>query len=188
MREVATGVWHWRAPHPEWKPDQTWDRVVSSYAIETEEGVLLFDPVEVPAELVERAIAVVLTCPWHRRDAPQLGLPIYVPPPDAPDPDPVQGEIFRGGDALPFGVRAFEAFEPNDLVLYVESRRAVVVGDTLVDRGDGLQVHPAWPGPAVSPDEVIRRLRPLLDLPVDIVLPTHADPADRAALERALSG
>jgi glyoxylase-like metal-dependent hydrolase (beta-lactamase superfamily II) len=118
--------------------------MVSSYAVDTEEGVLLFDPLDVPAELRERASAVVLTCPWHRCDAPQLGLPIYVPPPDPPDPDPVGGEVFRGGDTLPFGVRAFEGFEPNDLVLYVESRRAVVVGDTLIDRGNGLVVHREW--------------------------------------------
>jgi hypothetical protein len=41
--------------------------------------------------------------------------------------------------------------------------------------------------PAGSADDVIHRLRALLDLPVEVVLPTHADPADRAALERALS-
>jgi glyoxylase-like metal-dependent hydrolase (beta-lactamase superfamily II) len=187
VREVATGVWHWRAAHPEWKPGQKWDRIVSSYAVDTDEAVLLFDPLDVPAELRERASAVVLTCPWHRRDAPTLGLPIYVPPPDPPDPDPVRGEVFRGGDTLPFGVRAFEGFEPNDLVLYVESRRAVVVGDTLIDRGDGIEVHREWPGPGVAAEEVVDRLRVLLDLPVDVVLPTHADPADRAALERALS-
>ncbi len=187
MREVATGVWHWKAAHPEWKPGQKWDQMVSSYAVDTGESVLLFDPVDVPAELLERASAVVLTCPWHRRDAPQLGLPIHVPPPDEHDPDPVRGEVFRGGDTLPFGIRAFEAFEPIDLVLYVDSRRAVVCGDTLIDRGNGLQVHPEWPGPGIAAEEVVQRLRPLLDLPVDVVLPTHADPADRAALERALS-
>jgi len=48
-------------------------------------------------------------------------------------------------------------------------------------------VHPEWPGPGIAAEEVSHRLRPLLDLPVDVVLPTHADPADRAALERALS-
>jgi hypothetical protein len=30
-------------------------------------------------------------------------------------------------------------------------------------------------------------LRPLLDKPVEFVLPTHGEPADRAALERALA-
>jgi glyoxylase-like metal-dependent hydrolase (beta-lactamase superfamily II) len=187
MREVATGVWHWQAEHPEWKQGQTWARMVSSYAVDTGEDVLLFDPLDVPAELRARATAVVLTCPWHRRDAPGLGLPIHVPPPDPPDPDPVRGEVFVSGDTLPFGVRAFEGFEPNDLVLYVESHRAVVVGDTLIDRGNGLQVHPDWPVPGIALDEVVERLRPLLDLSIDIVLPTHAEPADRAALERALS-
>jgi glyoxylase-like metal-dependent hydrolase (beta-lactamase superfamily II) len=186
MREVTTGVWHWRAAHPEWKPGETWDRLVSSYAVDTGAGVLLFDPLDVPAELRERATAIVLTCPWHRRDAVQLGLPVHVPPPDSHDRDPVRGEVFRAGDTLPVGVRAFEGFEPNDLVLYVESRRAVVVGDTLVDRGDGLQVHPEWPVQAVTAADVAERLRPLLDLPIDVVLPTHAEPADRAALERAL--
>jgi glyoxylase-like metal-dependent hydrolase (beta-lactamase superfamily II) len=187
VREVATGVWHWQAAHPEWAPGQTWDRMVSCYAIDTGSDVLLFDPLEVPSELLARATAVVLTCPWHRRGAPELGLPIHVPPPDPPDPDPVRGEVFRGGDVLALGVHAFEAFEPNDLVLYVESRRAVVAGDTLIDRGNGLEIHPSWPVDAVTPQDVAGRLRPLLALPVDIVLPTHAEPADRGALERALS-
>src|SRR5207253_7746321 len=60
------------------------------------------------------------------------------------------GEAFRGGDTLPFGVHAFEGLEPNDLMPYVETRRAVVVGDTLIDRGTGLRVHPDWPGAGVA--------------------------------------
>jgi hypothetical protein len=34
--------------------------------------------------------------------------------------------------------------------------------------------------------QVAAGLRPLLDKPVQIVLPTHGEPADRAALENAL--
>jgi hypothetical protein len=34
---------------------------------------------------------------------------------------------------------------------------------------------------------VLATLRPLLDLPVEIVLPTHGPPADRAALVRAIA-
>src|SRR3954454_2768270 len=96
MREIATGVWHWKAPHPEWQAGQTWDRMVSSYCVDTGDAVLLFDPVDVPAELRQRATAVVLTCPWHRRDAPELGLPIHVPPPDPPDPRPAAGPARSG--------------------------------------------------------------------------------------------
>ena len=36
-------------------------------------------------------------------------------------------------------------------------------------------------------DDVVGRLRPLLDLPVGLVLPAHGEPTDRAALEHALS-
>jgi hypothetical protein len=24
MRELAAGVWHWTAPHPEWRPEEPW--------------------------------------------------------------------------------------------------------------------------------------------------------------------
>ena len=58
MREVATGVWHWKAAHPEWKPGRRWDRMVSCYAVDTGEGVLVFDPLDVPAELRERGNAL----------------------------------------------------------------------------------------------------------------------------------
>jgi hypothetical protein len=34
--------------------------------------------------------------------------------------------------------------------------------------------------------EIPAGLQPLLDLPVEVVLPTHGPPADRAALQRAL--
>jgi glyoxylase-like metal-dependent hydrolase (beta-lactamase superfamily II) len=39
----------------------------------------------------------------------------------------------------------------------------------------------------VAPEQILESLRPLLELPVELVLPTHGAPADRAALERALS-
>jgi glyoxylase-like metal-dependent hydrolase (beta-lactamase superfamily II) len=77
--------------------------------------------------------------------------------------------------------------EPNDLVLWVESRRALVVGDTLVDRGNGLEFPADWANKGVPPEEILESLRPLLELPVEFVLATHGPPADRAALERALS-
>jgi hypothetical protein len=39
----------------------------------------------------------------------------------------------------------------------------------------------------VTREQVAERLRPLLELPVEVVLPTHGAPNDRVALERALS-
>jgi hypothetical protein len=37
------------------------------------------------------------------------------------------------------------------------------------------------------PEQIRAALRPLLELPVEVVLPTYGAPTDRAALERALS-
>ena len=76
MRELRTGLWHWQAPHPEWTPEQWWPRAVSSYAFDEGTRLLLFDPLAVPAEILrlaaEREAVVVLSAPWHERDAQSL--------------------------------------------------------------------------------------------------------------------
>jgi glyoxylase-like metal-dependent hydrolase (beta-lactamase superfamily II) len=63
----------------------------------------------------------------------------------------------------------------------------VVAGDTLVDRGRGIEVLVDWLPEGVTREQVVEGLRPLLELPVELVLPTHGPPADRAALEHALA-
>ncbi len=195
VREVQSGVWHWQAPHPDWKPDEDWDQLVSSYAIDDGERVLLFDPLALPREIDDlldgREAAIVLTCPWHARDAEsiaeRLGIAIHVPPPDEGDSNPLEGQVFAVGDRLPIGVEAFPGMEPNDLVLWVESRGAVVTGDTLIDRGEGLEIPANWLREGVTPEQVAEGLRPLLERPLEHVLATHGGPFDRAALERALA-
>jgi glyoxylase-like metal-dependent hydrolase (beta-lactamase superfamily II) len=94
---------------------------------------------------------------------------------------------FSAGDRLPVGVEAFPGKEPNDVVLWVESRGAVIAGDTLVDFGEGLEIPPEWLPDGATPKQVTEGLRPLLERPVKHVLATHGGPTDRAALERALS-
>jgi glyoxylase-like metal-dependent hydrolase (beta-lactamase superfamily II) len=91
---------------------------------------------------------------------------------------------------LPVGVEAFPGMEPNDLVLWVESHGALVAGDTLQDRGDGLQFLGELTNnlPAgFDTKQILQAMQPLLALPVEIVLLTHGAPADRAALELALA-
>jgi len=39
----------------------------------------------------------------------------------------------------------------------------------------------------VTREQVVEDLGPLLELPVELVLPAHGAPTDRAALERALA-
>jgi hypothetical protein len=220
MRELARGLWHWQAPHPGWEPGEPWDRHVSSYATDDGERLLLFDPLGVPSELVERAAAretaIVLTAPWHERDAEslvdRLGVPVYTPLPDTAEdlmrrygltaeqagdgsPDVVWLLREGKGDARPYaaggrldvGVEAFPGQKPNDRVLWLAGHRAVVAGDTLVDFGDGLHINPRWIDPETTHEQVVEGLRPLLELPVEHVLATHGGPFDRAALERVLA-
>jgi glyoxylase-like metal-dependent hydrolase (beta-lactamase superfamily II) len=199
VRELQAGVWHWEATHPDWEPGADWPALVSSYAIDDGERLLLFDPLAAPNELeglaAGRETAIVLTCPWHARDAvslaERLGAKLYVPPPDEGDPDPVPGQMFRAGDSLAVGVEAFPgmeiAGEANDFVLWVASRRALVAGDTLIDRGNGLEFPADWTNESVPAEQIAESLRPLLQLPVEVVLATHGGPFDRAALERALA-
>jgi glyoxylase-like metal-dependent hydrolase (beta-lactamase superfamily II) len=208
VQELQTGLWHWQAPHPDWEPSNPDDRgaEVSSYAIDDGERLLLIDPLATPSEIdelaAERETAIVLTCPWHERDArslvEQLGVPVFVPPPDEGNNDvewlrddlerlESEGYVFSSGDRLPVGVEAFPGKEPNDLMLWIESRRALAIGDTFIERGNELQLPVDWLSESVTRDEMLAVLRPLLELPVELVLPTHGAPTDRAALERALS-
>lgn len=218
MRELRPGLWHWNAPHPDWRETEPWDQNVSSYAIDDGERLLLFDPIAPQSELDElaakRETAIVLTAPWHERGAQslveRLGVPVYTPSPDtaedllrvydftAPEgwisPDvrwlvDGEGEVrwYAAGDRLPVGVQAFPGQKRNDMVLWVESHRAVVAGDTLADFGEGPQINPRWLSKSVTREQVVDGLRPLLDLPVEHLLATHGGPFDQATLERALS-
>ena len=199
MQELRTGLWWWEAEHPEWTPEdaatEDWGPEVSSYAIDDGTRLLLIDPTAPPEQVEDlaagREVVIVLTCPWHRRDTRSLierfGASLHTPPPDGGDPDPLPGEVFRAGQRLPIGVEARPGMEPNDLVLWIEGQGAVIAGDTLIDRGNGLEFPADWANKGVPPEQIMASLQPLLDLPVELVLPTHGAPTDRAALERALS-
>ena len=203
MRELRPGLWHWEAPHPDWEPAAEWDQMVSSYAIDDGERLLLFDPLAVPTEVLGlaggRETVIVLACPWHERDTrrlvEQLGPPVFVPPPDEGSSDVAWlqagdtrgGHLFSAGEHLPVGVEAFPGSVPNDVVLWVENNRAVVAGDTIIDRGQGLEIPVDWLPQGVTREQITEGLRPLLALPVEHVLATHGGPTDRAALERAFS-
>ncbi len=93
---------------------------------------------------------------------------------------------YAAGDRLPVGIEAYAGREHNNLILWIESVRAFVAGDSLADFGTGLALN-EWLRGGVTRNQVVNRLRPLLDLPVEFVLPAHGAPTDLAALERALS-
>src|SRR6478736_4771093 len=197
MRELRPGLWHWEAPHPEWESSEPWGPEVSSYAVDDGERLLFFERLA-----GDRETAIVLTCPWHERDSrglvERLGAPVYTPLPDTAEdlmrkwgltaeqagdgsPDVVwllkegigEARPYAAGDRLDVDVEAFPGQKPNDMVLWIESHRAVIAGDTLVDFGNGLEINPRWLSPEMTREQVVEGLRPLLDLPVEHMLATH---------------
>jgi hypothetical protein len=122
--------------------------------------LVLIDPIAPPDELVAgRELRVALTCPWHVRDAPELG---------APETDELET---RPG------------FYPDERVLWLPEHGALVFGDSF----PGGPVPDQWLPEDNTREQYIEWLAPLLELPVELVLPTHGDPGGRDLLERALS-
>jgi hypothetical protein len=168
--ELIPGLWTWTARHPGWTESEQWGPEVRSYALIRGDAVFLFDPIDPPTELLEgRSAEVVLTANWHKRTSPELGLPVN-----------------DTGDPLPDGIEARPGFYlPEERFLWLPQQRALIAGDSLPDAGE---VPDAWLD--IPREEYRQRLRPLLELPIELLLPTHGDPVihdGHAHLTRALS-
>ena len=130
-----------------------------SYAVEHDDALLLIDPVAPPEELTSgRSLQVALTCPWHARSAPGL-------------------------EASPAELDSQAGFYPEERVIWLARHNALVFGDSF----PGGSIPDDWLPDGRTREDYRTWLEPLLDLPVELVLPTHGDPGGRALLERALA-
>ena len=101
----------------------------------------------------------------------------------------------RAKASLPEGVETITIRRAGETMVWLPELRTLVSGDRLLgDDAGGLRMCP--PGwlrylePGLSHDELRDALRPLLELPVEMVLVSHGEPVlrnGRAAIERALS-
>jgi glyoxylase-like metal-dependent hydrolase (beta-lactamase superfamily II) len=193
VTRIEDGLWRWTAPHPDWKEGADWDRDVGCVYWEAEGAVVLLDPL-LPADAerarfldaldrdVERVggpVQIVLTCSWHARSAEELV-----------DRYGARIHPALGSDPLPAGVTAIEAPLAEEAVYWLEGARAVVPGDVLIGRDDGIALCPeSWLDGRGGLAQLARDLSPLVDFPVQRVLTSHGPPAlagGRASLERAL--
>ena len=190
LHQVARGLWRWVLPHPEWEPPEQedspadWPAHVGCVAYETPDTLVLIDPLVVDgdqAALDERAatkerVAILVTVKWHERS---------------------RGELTRRYDAsatMPEGVEAFEIPGAGETIFWIPEHGALVPGDRILgDRPPGLRLCPeSWLRHlgGYTQDDLRVGLQPLLDLPVEMVLVSHGEPALRdghAALQRALA-
>ena len=190
LEEIAPGLRRWTALHEEWNEQ------VGSLALDTDDGLVLIDPIDPPRGL-RRPEHVLLTVFWHYRSTPELRAKhVWA------SSRTVQALHNRGvevtdrvskGDELPGGIRAFETARRGEVVLWLPRQRAVAVGDVLLGSGakpratsDPLRLCPErWLGKASHAD-LRDSLRPLLDLPVQRVLVSHGAPVLHAG-KRALA-
>jgi glyoxylase-like metal-dependent hydrolase (beta-lactamase superfamily II) len=192
VEEIAPGLRRWTARHEEWEED------VASLALDTDDGLVLFDPIA-PPRGTRRATHVVLTVFWHYRSTPDLDARVWASRRTVKAlenrhvtvTDPITHDT-----ELPGGVRAFETARRGELVFWLPKQKAVVVGDVLLGAGakpratdDPVRLCPErWLG-AATHDDLRESLRALLDLPVQRVLVSHGKPILRGgkrALEQVL--
>jgi glyoxylase-like metal-dependent hydrolase (beta-lactamase superfamily II) len=214
VEEIAPHLWHWSAPHPDWKPSNRgkdglgWDQIVSSYALVADDSLVLIDP-QVPTEeaaaarlwdALDRDVeahgppAILISVHWHARSAEEIagrydGSSIWAPAERSEEHARAsRARAYDTGDELPAGIRVFDAAMPGERALYLPSHKAVVFGDAVLD---GVRLLPdSWLEKGTTRQDVADALRPLLDEDIELVLLTHGGPVSdgaREQLERALA-
>jgi hypothetical protein len=196
-QEIAPGLLRWTAPHPDWSPraepgsSEDWGQMVGSVLYELPQAATLIDPL-LPVEgragflarlderIAGRAVSVLTTIHWHRRDRAELA-------------ERYCSNTDRAWNALPRGVASKPLRGAGETMFWLPDVAALVAGDRLLgDGGGGLRVCPeSW-----LHDMRVDRvglgvlMRPLLELPIERVLVSHGEPVlhdGRAALARAIA-
>lgn len=201
LRRIRPGLWRWTAGHPAWvpgaKPDSPsdWPRDVGCILLDATDATVLIDPL-LPADdqgflarldrhVEERGlpVSILTTIKWHRRSRDELE-------------SRYGARTSRAKEELPAGVEAKPIRGAGETMFWLVEHRALVPGDRVMGVCDrGLRLCPeSWLGylprdsrPSLS--QVADRIRPLLDLPIEMVLVSHGEPVmhgGREALARAL--
>ena len=195
--ELAPGLYRWSAPHPAWEPGSPpdadgWDQIVGSALYVLAEVAVLFDPLLPPESqerqrllswldecVGERPVSVLTTIRWHRRDREQLA-------------ERYAGRTRRAWNAVPPGVSPKPLRGAGETVYWLPQDAALVFGDRLLGDGHGgVRLCPeSWlHDERIDRPGLARQMRPLLELPVEILLVSHGDPVlrdGRAELAHAI--
>jgi glyoxylase-like metal-dependent hydrolase (beta-lactamase superfamily II) len=197
LRDVAAGLWIWRAEHPHWKPACDWQPVVTSTCVESGGERILLDP------LAPAGDAAAL---WARLDARPPTMAVVQKPDHVRDVDTFvrrygargfgprlywrddipQTELapIEPGSQLPGGLVAlYDGRGRSETPLWLPEQRTIVFADAMTERDGELRV---WWSPHLA--RALPALRALLELPFERVIISHGEPVhDRAAFERALA-
>jgi glyoxylase-like metal-dependent hydrolase (beta-lactamase superfamily II) len=173
----------WTAWHDEWEDE------VASLAVDTRDGLVLIDPIDPPPD-VRSPDHVLVTVYWHGRSTHGADAKRVWAPGRSAQPLRNRGidvtDVFRGGDELPGGIRAFQTARAAEVAYVLPDHGALAVGDVLLGAGakpratgDPLRLCPErWLGKATH-DDLRASLRPVLDFPLERVLVSHGKPVLR---------
>jgi glyoxylase-like metal-dependent hydrolase (beta-lactamase superfamily II) len=188
MREIAPGLRYWKAPHPHWNGAREWPEDVGCVYYEAADALVLIDPLlprgrgeafltalDRDVARLDRPVVVLLTAPWHKRDAASIGerygTTVWAHP-------SAQGRIPFETQAgqLPDGIETFSAggVWEGDVAFYIRPHRALVVAEFFMGVDGGLRVCPS---PALQDRNAFETsLQRLLSRPIDHVLVSHGEP------------
>jgi glyoxylase-like metal-dependent hydrolase (beta-lactamase superfamily II) len=183
--ELRPGLRAWTAYHEEWEQE------VRGFAVVEPERLVLIDPLlvgeqweELAALRGERSLDVLLTIHWHARSAaevrerhPDASVWAYAPGRgEVAERTPVD-RAFEPGEELPGGLFAIPALPRTEVVFWDAPHAALITGDVLLgdgELGEGLHLCPeSWLHAENGGAALRASLRPVLDLPVELVLTAH---------------
>ena len=179
IEEVRPGLKRWVAVHPEWNSEE--DGLDESYRAgasvlhDAANATVLIDPL-VPEDLWpsldaevaanDEPVIVLTTISFHARSREEVAR---------------RYGAKLGGE--PEGVRVFPAERGDEVAIWLEDPRALVFGDAILgDQQGGLRFSP-WYRSDEGREITRRALTPLLDLPVELVLPSHGEPVLEGAYD-----
>jgi hypothetical protein len=199
LHELRPSLYRWTARHHDAEADPDpgspadWGPDVGSVAYAAQDALVLVDPLvpvdrgDLQEELDElvrghgQPVVILTTLQFHRRSREELA-------------SRYGASTSRVKKSLPEGVETIQIRGAGETMVWLPERRALIPGDRLLggDRG-GLRLCPeSWlrylPS-KMNQGQLRKALRPLLDLPVEMVLVSHGDPVlsgGREALAGAL--
>jgi glyoxylase-like metal-dependent hydrolase (beta-lactamase superfamily II) len=199
LLELRRGLYRWTAKHPEAESDPEpgspadWGPDVGSVAYAAADAFVLIDPLVPPDRgdlqqeldaLVRRhgqRVVILTTLQFHSRSRQRLA-------------ERYRASTSRAKKTLPDGVETVPIRGAGETMVWLPEHGALIAGDRLLgDEDGGLRLCPdSWlrylPSKIGQPG-LRKALRPLLDLPVEMVLVSHGEPvlaAGREALRRAI--
>ncbi|HET9074682.1 MAG TPA: sulfurtransferase [Solirubrobacteraceae bacterium] len=188
--ETLPGIWCWEARHQDWEAGDVWAPEVRAWAIRTEVGIVLVDPLvrdDIEGDAAWAGLdalhaahgpihAVLRSLHWHHRSCSQASarydVPIYARPlpRDSIPVHPFDVPTMDGHDLLG-GLRSHHLARDDELALWIPWASALLIGDVVLRREGRPELCPeSW---LTQPEDTWPTLRGQLHRLARDLVPAH---------------